>query len=455
VGDNALLRSTSVRLSLVYAGLVIASFVLVGLVMWLIATHAAEKELRQHIALEVAAIRTEFETEGLEPTIAAIDARVQHPGALEYWFATPAGERLAGDFPGLAGSDGWRRMTVTEGTAGAENREEMLIFTAALPGGARLSVGDDLGRARAVQNTILETLALVGTAAVLLCLAVGLLATRTILSRIRALSTTFERVTRGDITARYPVSGSPSDIEQIGVGVNRMLDRIEELVTDVRRVSRDVAHDLRTPLTHLQHSLEQARAEERPDERSAAIDAANQKAAEILRIFDAIVRLAEIDAGTGKLRFADVDLGAILDRVVDAYRPDVEEAGHSLETVDLWPCVVHGDEDLLAQAVANLLENAMRHTPPGTAITVRMLPRDSGRGFEIADNGPGVPETAYGAIRKPFLRLEQSRTTPGPGLGLSLVAAIARLHDAELHLANAGPGLSARFEFPRKPLATN
>ena len=446
---SPLFRSTSVKLSIAFAGLVVTSFLLVGIVIWLVARHSAETELRQDIQLELVAIRTELASEGLDATIAAINARAEHPGALEYWFADPNGKRLAGDIPQMDGPDGWRDVLVDEkGQTGIERREEMLVFTETLPGGTRLSVGDDLRRARAVQNAVLRTLASVGTVAVLLCLVVGVLATRRVLSRINALSTTFNSVAAGDIGARFPVNGSASDIEQIGVGVNKMLDRVEALVTDVRRVSRDVAHDLRTPLTHLQQRLEQAKNEENPAARIAAVEGAQQKGQEILRIFDAIVRLAEIEAGAGKHRFKDVDLAAVVERVADAYRPDIEESCHRIKTVDTKPCIVRGDEDLLSQAVANLVENAMRHTPTGTEMTLRVFSDGTSKGFEVVDNGPGVPPSAVDLIQKPFVRLDESRTTPGSGLGLSLVAAIARFHDAELRIAAANPGLRVTMTFP-------
>ena len=433
---------------MLYSGLVVTSFLLVGVVTWLSASHSAEKELRQDIELEFVAIRTELESEGLVATIAAIDARAEHPGALEYWFEGPDGKRLAGDFSEMGGPDGWHFVTVDdERGKRAGRREEMLVFTDTLPGGSRLSVGDDLRRARTVQNAVLRTLASVGTAAVLLCLVVGVLATRHALSRIKALSTTFEKVTAGDIAARFPTSGSASDVEQIGVGVNRMLERIQALVADIRRVSRDVAHDLRTPLTHLQQRLELATHANSTAERIAAVEGAQQKAEEILRIFDAIVRLAEIEANAGKPPFTRVDLAAIAEKVADAYRPDIEESDHTLEAADLAPCPVLGDEDLLSQAIANLVENAAHHTPPGTHIRLRVFASGTSRGFEVVDDGPGVPAAAVGLIQKPFTRLDESRTTPGSGLGLSLVAAIARFHNAKLSIGDAGPGLRVSLTF--------
>ena len=448
--NDALLRSTSVRLSLLYAALIVASFACVGILIWFLARDTAERELRQDIALEVTAIRTELEAEGLDAAIAAIRARAEQPGAFDYWVADFDGRRLAGDDPALDGPDGWHHARIHghEDKPEVGRHEELLVFTETLAGGVRLSVGDDVARARAVQNTVLKTLASVGGIAVLICLVIGVLITRRVLARMERLTGTLEQVAGGNIAARFPSATSTgSDIDQIGDEVNKMLDRIERLVRDVRRVSRDVAHDLRTPLTHLQQRLEQASAAATAESRIEAIEGAQQKAGELLRIFDAIVRLSEIEAGMAKQRFKPVDLATIVENVADAYRPDIEESAHELAFVQLEPCRVVGDEDLLAQAAANLLENAMHHTPPGTRIELRVGHMDGHIGFEVCDNGPGIPAGSAERLLEPFMRLDQSRTTPGSGLGLSLVAAIARLHDAELVITDAEPGLRVSLRF--------
>ncbi len=444
-------RSTSVRLSLVYSGLIVAAFVLVGILIRFAARNTAEAELRQDIELEVTAIETELKSEGLEAAIAAIKARAEHPGAFEYWVTDGAGDRLAGDFPNMDGPSGWHHIAIGGGAAGGQRREDMLILTETLPGGIRLSVGDDLQRARAVQEAVFTTLGSIGGAAVLLCLVVGVLATRRILRRMETLDATLEKVAAGEITARFPARADvTSDVERIGLGVNTMLDRIEELVGDVRRVSRDIAHDLRTPLTHLQQHLEQAKADAdaAPPVRIEAIEGAQQKVAEILKVFDALLRLSEIEAGAAKQRFKPVDLAAIVEKVADAYRPDVEELDHHLDITAIEPCEVVGDQDLLAQALANLIENAMRHTPAGTRIEVTVSADHGSPRVEVSDNGRGIPPEARETVLKPFMRLDASRTTPGSGLGLSMVAAIARFHAADLVLEDAQPGLRVSLRFP-------
>lgn len=445
---NLLFKSTSARLSFLYAALIVAAFSIVGVVIWFTARNTAEFKLREDIELEISAISTELKREGLQPMLEAIQARAEHPGSLEYWVTDANGHRLAGDFPAMGGPNGWRHISIGQGSSGAERREEMLIHTVTLPGGIRLSVGDDLRLARAVQDSILSTMAPIGGAAVLICLIVGILVTRRALSRMETLNATLEKVAAGDVSARYQASAAPSsDIEGIGLAINMMLDRIEQLVGDVQQVTRDIAHDLRTPLTHLQQRIEQAKLETDETARIAAMETAQQKVAEILRIFDALLRLSEIESGAAGKRFKSIDLAAIVEKVSDAYQPDIEDSGHHLQVAVPSTCQVLGDSDLLAQAAANLIENAMRHTPPGTNIMVRVFADNDRVGLEVSDDGQGIPARDGERVLKPFVRLDKSRSTRGSGLGLSLVAAIARFHGAKMAMTDAQPGLRVTLTF--------
>jgi signal transduction histidine kinase len=446
------LKSTSVRLSLLFAGLISLAFLLSGVAVWFSASRAAEAEIRQQLALEADAIEAELRTEGLDAAVAAIEARAERPGALEYWLTDAAGAPLAGDLRAADGPEGLRRIEVETGAEGVEGADEFFVLTRTLPTGVRLSVAEELGRVYAVQSAILRTLAAIGGAAVALCLIAGVLVTRRALARIEALTLTVYKVAGGDLTARYSGVTRPngSDIDDIGAGLDAMLDQIETLVEGLRRVSRDIAHDLRTPLTHLRQRLEQARAETTPEARIAAIESAQAKADEVMRTFDAILRLGEIEAGAAKRRFAPVDLAALVEQLADVYRPDIEEGGRSLEVGDLAPCTVVGDRDLLAQALANLIENAQRHTPVGSHIRLCAGTTGGAAWVEVADDGPGIPTDARDAVVKPFARLDASRSTSGSGLGLSIVAAVARLHGAQLEMKDAEPGesgLSVRLTF--------
>jgi len=469
VRTNHLLASTSIRLALIYGGLVVASFAFAIALTWVAARSAAESDLRDRIRLEVEAMQQEIRGEGLAAAIAAIEMRAERPGALEYWLVDRSGQHLAGDLPLMNTPDGWHRIELPDAAPGAENREEMLILTASMGDGSRLSVGDDLRRAEAVRDAVLRALLWIGSATVLLGLVVGVVVTRRALAQVGALTETLGLVSAGRLTARFTprASRSANDLDQLGLNVNRMLDHIDELVGSVRRVSRDVAHDLRTPLSHVQQRLEQARSAATAEERLQAIDAAENKVEEVLRAFDAILRLAEIEASAARSRFVDLDAAALIERLADAYRPDVEASGRALitdSTADVW---LRGDSELLSQALANLIENAMRHTPTGTRISISAQTDGPVARIAVSDNGPGIPAERRSEVLEPFVQLDSSRGSsgftrqdkpgsasgsglgPGFGLGLSIVAAIARLHDAVLELSDASPGLRVTLTFSR------
>jgi signal transduction histidine kinase len=218
----------------------------------------------------------------------------------------------------------------------------------------------------------------------------------------------------------------------------------------LRQVSSDVAHDLRTPLTRLYQRLEDARAHAQSmADYESAIEAATGEAQRLLDIFSALLRIAQVEGSSSRPGFGDVDLTAVAETVVDAYRPDAEEAGHMLTATISQGVVVSGDKELLTQALANLVENALRHTPPGTRIDVRLEGSSATGGrLSVEDDGPGVAEADLPRLTDRFYRGESSRTTPGNGLGLSLVSAVAELHGATLDLNVMKPGLRVSLSFP-------
>jgi signal transduction histidine kinase len=221
-----------------------------------------------------------------------------------------------------------------------------------------------------------------------------------------------------------------------------MLDRMGRLLESVRQASNNIAHDLRTPLSRLGQRLEEARTQARSAaDHERALDAARAEVDGLLGTFAALLRIAEVEAGAQRAAFRPVDLSAVVATVAEAFAPSAEEAGYALVAEVAAGVVVHGDRELLTQMLVNLVENALRYTPPGTQ--VRLLLRDEAGCDVLAveDNGPGVPEAEHALVLRRFYRLDHSRSTPGSGLGLSLVAAVAELHGAELRLEDARPGL--------------
>lgn len=445
---NSPLSSSGLRLAALYALLLAGAFAATALIVWRSATAAAEQDLRQTIQLEVDAIAHELDSEGMDAAIAAIAARSERPGAPEYWLADGAGRTLIGDVPALEGPNGWR--TVALGPHGTDpDGDALLVLTRSFPDGVRLSVGEGLEQSRRTINQTILILSEVGAISVLAVLLVGFLVTRNSLKRLDDITRTLDAVGSGRLAERVPVRKQffLTDQARIATGINRMLDRNQSLVDGLRRVTRDIAHDLRTPLSHLQQRLEQARAAA-PADKDREIAAAEEKAQQIVGTFNAILRLAEIEAGSARTRFATIDLAEIAETIADAYRPDVEHAGGSLLRTIKGHALVRGDPELLMQAVANLVENAIRHTPGGPEICISTS-ADPMPTIAVADDGPGIPDDMLKVVTRPFYRLDASRSMTGAGLGLSITRAIAEVHDARLELTNLSPGLKAAMTFPR------
>jgi signal transduction histidine kinase len=267
--------------------------------------------------------------------------------------------------------------------------------------------------------------------------------------RLHSLRNSAEAIIRGDIRRRMPIGPRGDEFDQLAATLNRMLDRIEGLLENLRQVSSDIAHDLRTPLARLRNHLE-GKAIDGTNSKTI-IDGAIRQLDEVLSLFAAILRVAEVESGETRRYFAPVDLSAMLTELAESFAPTFEDEGGLL----LWSVepglTVEGDRDLLAQAIVNLVENAKRHTPEGTVVRLTASLVSDSVCMHVVDNGPGVPKADLGRITKRFARLESSRNKTGHGLGLSLVSAVAKLHRGKLILRNLEPGLSATIQLPRNP----
>jgi signal transduction histidine kinase len=326
-----------------------------------------------------------------------------------------------------------------------------------LGGGMLLAVGGDLRQLGELEEAIATAfLWTVGLAAAL-GITGGALLSRAFLRRIDAIARTAEAIIGGDLTRRMPMRGTGDDLDRLASTLNRMLDRIGVLMDSLRQVSSDVAHDLRTPLSRLYQRLEEARTDARSvAEYEFAIDAALREAEGLLETFSALLRIAQVEGASRRAEFRDVNLTGVTETVFDAYRLDAEDAGHQLTATISPGITVSGDQELLTQALANLVENALRHTPSGTLISVRLTDSsETGVLLSVEDDGPGVGAADLPCLTDRFYRGERSRTTPGNGLGLSLVSAVAHLHGARLSVDAMEPGLRVSLLFPaieRAPL---
>ncbi|MGH7159459.1 MAG: ATP-binding protein [Acetobacteraceae bacterium] len=444
-----IVRTASFRLAALYVSLFTASVVVLGVVVFWTSRSVLEQQMRTRIEAEVSALKGELQSVGMAGFLAAVRRRGQGPGALDYLVQTADGARLAGDLPDVGAARGWTTLHVEGGTDGQNGPELLRALVVDLPGGGVFAVGDDLDHLSDAQEAIVTALLWVAACTALLGMGGGVLLSRGFLSRVDTISRTAEAIIAGDLRRRIPVRGTDDDLDRLAATLNHMLDRIGILMESLRQVSTDIAHDLRTPLSHLLQRLDTARSRAGSrDDYANAIDAAIADAEAILATFAALLGIAHIEAAAERADLREVDISRLTETVVDAFAPSAEEEGHPMTGRIERGIVILGDKELLTQFLVNLVENALRHTAAGTRIMVS-LARTDGDAVQLAveDRGSGIPAEERALVLRRFYRLEQSRTTPGNGLGLSLVAAIAHLHGAALRLEDAAPGLRVTVTF--------
>jgi len=452
-----LLRTASFRLAALYLLLFTASAVVLGAVVFWTTSAALDSQARARIEAELTALRDEYQAGGLPRLTAAIETRGRGSGALDYLVQGADGRHLAGEIAPIGPRLGWLRVYAFETTDGRGERESVRALAAPFPGGLVVAVGDDFDRIAEAEEAILRAFAWAVGLTVLLGAAGGAWLSHLFLRRVDAIGRVAEAIIEGDLARRVPVQGTGDDLDRLAATLNRMLDRIAALMESLRQVSNDIAHDLRTPLSRLCQRLEGTRTGARSvAEYERAVEDAVADAEGLLGTFAALLRIAQVEAGTQRIAFCRVDLSALAETVADAFAPAAEDESHAF-SADIAPGIaVHGDQELLTQMLANLVENALRHTPPGSRIQVRLRPGGDGAAGDpvltVEDDGPGVPADERGRVLRRFYRRERSRTTPGSGLGLSLVAAVAELHGALLSLDDAAPGLRVSVAFAPAPV---
>ncbi len=442
-----LLRVASFRFAALYVVVFAVSALILGATVFFQARSALQQQMTARIETEVSLLTKEYRTYGLAHLIQAVAERGQGAArTLEYLVESPAGARMAGGMPTMVGlKPGWTMIALPHESKDSDGRGQIRALVSDLGGGVLLAVGHNQQRIDELEEAVARALVWTVGIAGALGIVGGALVSYAFLRRVDTIARAAEAIFDGDLARRIPLRGTGDDFDRLACTLNRMLDRITDLMDSLRQVSADVAHDLRTPLTRLYHRLEDARTRARSTiEYEASIDAALEEAQALLETFSALLRIAQVEGGSPRSRFARVNLSALVETVADAYRPDAEECGHRLICTVVPNLFVSGDQELLTQALANLVENALRHTPPGTRIDIR-LQEDSKAGtvLTVEDNGPGVAEADLPRLADRFYRGQRSRSALGNGLGLSLVRAIADLHGATLSLGVKSPGFCA------------
>jgi signal transduction histidine kinase len=440
-------RSSTFRLAAHYTALFALAVMAVGAVTLLSMRSELTKLFDAGIQSEAHALSLEYGSEGLEAVVHAVRDRDFTPGHLNYGIEGPGRRPLAGRLAGRGLPAGWSDLKITAGD-GAD--EHIRVLGVDLPDGNRLLVGDDIARNAALDGTLLRSFATAIIGVLLLGAAVGYALSRSVDRRMAAISDTAEAIIDGDLERRVPVRGSGDDLDRLATTFNRMLDRTATLMESLRQVSSDVAHDMRTPLHRLRGHLESGLMQRDDQGRVQAIQSAMTEMDAILDTFSALLRIAQIESGRRRAAFTPIDLAPLAAHVVEAFAPSAEEEGRVLALAGSQPAQVDGDPELLTQMLVNLVENALRHTPEGARISVDVRASPEGPRLSVTDDGPGIAPEERGRVFQRFYRLEASRTTPGSGLGLALVDAVARLHGARVELGDARPGLTAEVLFPQR-----
>jgi signal transduction histidine kinase len=448
-----LFSTTSFRLAALFALIFGISATAVGAFVYISVKSTLNSQQRTRIEADALALKGEYDSGGMSDMMAAIHERQRSniAGGLDYTVFTAANKRLFGNIPKQKLKPGWKHLLgPPDGDEPAGQLEQLLVFRERLSPSLWLVVGDDVGRQRRVSNELLRVFGIGLLFALILATAGGAAVSLAFLQRIDSITRTAEAIIEGDIAQRISLSGSGDDLDRLAYTLNRMLDRIGVLMETLRHVSTDIAHDLRTPLGHLRHVLDDARDRARNvDEYKQAVERAVAEADTILETFSAILRIAQIESGSRRAGFRPISISAIASDVAQSFAPTAEEQKHRLIPQIESGVEINGDRELITQLAANLLDNAIRHTPPGTHIWLTLAARDGAATLEVSDDGPGVPPDERKKIFSRFFRGEASRTTPGNGLGLSLVDAVAGLHHAEIAALDNHPGLKIRVDFPR------
>jgi signal transduction histidine kinase len=459
------LRTTAFRLALLYAGVFSLSVILLfGFVYWTTSV-LVDRQRQQAVMADISDLREDFATLGLPGLLDAVmdRSRPDRVGNGVYLLVDPHYTKIAGNLsswpPNPSRGGIWmsfpveaRRFSDSQGERSTAEALEV-VFN----GGYRLLVGQNSGPERRMQHAIVEALIWSLAAMVCLGLAGGLLLSRNMIRRIETINLSAERIMRGEVKHRMPVSQANDEFDRLSENLNKMLEEIERLVGGIRAVTDNIAHDLRSPLTRLKNRLEMAMSEAGgPQERRAAIETAIQEADQLLATFAALLSIADAETGGLRADMGPVDLGGVAEDAVELYQPLAEERGLTLELKPHGPAWVMGNRQLLFQAMANLIDNAVKYGRGGPAIVVEIGGSSGGRTIAVADYGPGIPTGERGHVLERFVRLDASRTTPGSGLGLSLVSAIARQHAATLEFADTRPGaqppgLKVILHFPPLP----
>ncbi len=467
-----LFRTTVFKISLAYLAIsAIGAGLVLGAVGWNM-EHLIDEQIAQTIDTDITGLSEQYAQGGIRRLVNIIQKRTRQPGAGLYLVTTVAGEPIAGNIARLP-PDILTRPGLVEtayqlpGDPGGKHRALARNFV--LAGGFHLLVGHDLAEGEGLRQILGEALLTSLLWLVVIGTLGGLWVARRVLNRVDAINANAQAIVAGDLSGRLRLTGTGDELDRLGQNFNAMLERIAILMAGLKEVSDNIAHDLKTPLTRLRGGVEQAlRSAKSPQDYRAALEKALDESERLIQIFDALLSIARAQAGAGREGMSDFDAAAVARDVGELYEPVAEERGIMLAISAEPGLYLHGSRELAGQAVANLVDNALKYgireaaagLGPGLAPTqapkgtVELSARRRGGNIEfvVADRGPGIAENDRLRVLDRFVRLENARSRPGSGLGLSLAAAVARLHNGSLRIEDNEPGLRVVIRLPAAPV---
>jgi signal transduction histidine kinase len=459
-----LLRTTAFQLTLVYL-VVFALFAafLVGYFA-LNTRRLINEQIVGTVDLEVTALTGQYNQAGIRRLVVIVDVRSRRPGSSLYLVTTPTGEGLAGNVgslePGILETQGWVETAYRRLEEPESAEHNALVRVSRLPGGIRLLVGRDLDE----REHMFRIVTVAGRWSVALVVVLGVLGgifvSRRVLNRVEAMTATAQTIMAGDLSGRLSITGSGDEFDRLALNLNGMLERIDSLMRGLKEVTDNVAHDLKTPLTRLRNRCEAALRMAKGDaDYRRVLEETIEESVGLIRTFDALLMIARAESGEVRDGMAEFDIADVARDVGELYEPLAEDKGLSLQIQASEHATVKGNRELVSQALANLVDNAIKYAAPDArpangeraGIIVKTSTDKDQIMLSVSDHGPGIPAGDRSRVVERFVRLEQSRSEPGSGLGLSLVSAVARLHGGELRLEDNAPGLTARIALPRVP----
>lgn len=453
---HKLFRTTTFRLALIFMALFgTAAACAIGYIYW----HTnvlLSSQLEQTIDAEIQGLAEQYRAGGISNLAKTVANRSLTPGNSLYLVTDRDGDRITGNLSSVS-RDLWNSVGRVEfvytrpGQRGPEQRLA-LVRVFRLKGGFRLLVGRDIEDRRVFERVVRSAFFLGLGFMALVGLGGGWLVSRGLLARVDTVTATSRTIMEGDLSQRVPVTGSGDELDRLSENLNDMLERIEQLMLGMREVSDNIAHDLKTPLNRLRNRAEAALRENGSDTAyRETLENIIEEADDLIKTFNGLLSIARLESRTAGETTESMDAAKLIRDVVELYEPTAEDQGVALTASGDASVTMAGDRQLIGQALANLIDNAIKYGGDGGVIEVSAENGKDAVEIAVADKGPGIPEKDRERVLKRFVRLEESRSRPGSGLGLSLVAAVARLHGGTLRLTANDPGLRAILSLPRKP----